>query len=128
MILGNMRVLIVLLLYKYFCFFFFNGSLKHSTNVSYACALHTFSVIWSYWCFNCQSDRRERCFYTQIFVVDNTLRGLTRQNLKSLFRDLSEISRGGGGGGWKIGEGHNFFEPLKREGHEKMGSAKGRVT
>ena len=57
-----------------------------------------FLVIWSYWCFNCQSDRRERCFYTQISVVDNTLRDLTRQNLKSLFRDLSEISRRGGGG------------------------------
>ena len=27
-----------------------------------------------------------------------------------------------------MGKGHNFFSPLKREGHEKIGSAKGRIT
>ena len=28
------------------------GTLKHTTNVSYACAQYTFVVIWSYWCFS----------------------------------------------------------------------------
>ena len=31
-------------------------------------------------------------------------------------RDLSEISREGGGGGWKQREGHNFLRLQKREG------------
>ena len=28
------------------------GTLKHMTNVSYACAKYTFSEIWSFWCFS----------------------------------------------------------------------------
>ena len=33
-----------------------------------------------------------------------------------ILRDLSEISRGRGGGGGNRGGGHNFLEPQKREG------------
>ena len=35
---------------------------------------------------------------------------------KMQFRDLSEISRGEGEGGWKQREGHNFLRLQKREG------------
>ena len=40
-------------------------------------------------------------------------------------RDLSEISRGGGG--WKQRGGSQLFEPQKREGHEKWAVKRGRV-
>ena len=45
--------------------------------------------------------------------------------LHQLIRDLSEISRGGGG--WKQREGHNFLRLRKRRGHEKWAVKKGRV-
>ena len=41
--------------------------------------------------------------------------------------DLSEISRGEGSGKWG-GGGVITCEPLKREGREKLGNEKGRVT
>ena len=41
-------------------------------------------------------------------------------------RDLSEISRGEGR--WKIGEGHSYFEPFKREGYEKNDTKRGSIT
>ena len=42
-----------------------------------------------------------------------------------LFRDLSEINRGGGG--WKQREGHNFLRLRKGRGHEKWAVKRGRV-
>ena len=39
-------------------------------------------------------------------------------------RDLSEISRGGGGEGENRGR-SQFFEPFKREGYEKMTGKEG---
>ena len=39
-----------------------------------------------------------------------------------MFRDLSEISRGGGG--VENGGGSEFFEPSKREGYEKKMTGK----
>ena len=44
---------------------------------------------------------------------------------KIWFRDLSEISRGGGG--WKQGGVHNFLSPRKGRGHEKWAVKRGRV-
>ena len=41
-------------------------------------------------------------------------------------RDLSEISRGRGGG-WKKREGHNFLRLRKGRGHEKWAVKRGRV-
>ena len=42
-------------------------------------------------------------------------------------RDLSEISRGEGGGGWKLREGHNFLRLRKGRGHEKWAVKMGRA-
>ena len=43
----------------------------------------------------------------------------------SIVRDLSEISRGGGG--WKQREGHNFLRLRKERGHEKWAVKRGRI-
>ena len=42
-------------------------------------------------------------------------------------RDLSEISRGEGRGGWKQREGHNFLRLRKGRGQEKWAVKRGRV-
>ena len=55
----------------------------------------------------------------QIVIVASEMEKVTIWINKFLFhlRDLSEISRGGGGkGGWKQREGHNFLRLQKREG------------
>ena len=43
----------------------------------------------------------------------------------AVIRDLSEISRGGGG--WRQREGHNFLRLRKGRGHEKWAVKRGRV-
>ena len=47
---------------------------------------------------------------------------------KILLKDLSEVSRGKGGGGrWKQREGHNFLKLRKGKGHKKWADKRGRV-
>ena len=58
-----------------------------------------------------------------LFVISRCHRNFI---LKSSLRDLSEISRGGGGG-WKQREGHNFLRLRKGRGHEKWAVKRGRV-
>ena len=45
--------------------------------------------------------------------------------MAGVLRDLSEISRGGGG--WKQRGGHNFLSLRKGRGHEKWAVKRGRV-
>ena len=51
---------------------------------------------------------------------------LARCKIRCAIRDLSEISRGEGGG-WKQREGHNFLRLTKGRGHEKWALKRGRV-
>ena len=60
----------------------------------------------------------------RLFEIARASIAISRK-FQTQFRDLSEISRGGGG--WKQREGHNFLRLQKREGREKWAVKRGRV-
>ena len=85
--------------------------------------------------------RHVKAWTTEILLnicVDSTrytrVQSLNRLNWESnsrrwlKIRDLSEMSRGGGGGGrWKQKEGHSFLRLRKGRGHKKWAVKRGRV-